>query len=198
MTTTTDTATTTTDTATTLGVLTADDLAALKLADSVSFHHSTPDNGGPVIRLHLVGGYSDVPRIFTAKEQRVFPMSGILGDRDRYREIAVESSAYGYGADGRSGFRSDDRPRLACFEMIHSAQVSDTWGTIVRLLKSGDRLTLSWIADNNTDNVRNSGLHNDELRLFVCRAGQQKPYVFHVASSVCPDNSARMIKENGY
>jgi hypothetical protein len=172
-----------------VGVLTRDDLTALRLADAVTFHHSNITEGGPRISLHLETRMSDEPRIFTASQQRVFPTAD---GRNRIRDIRLESSAYGYASDGASGWRSADAPHLACFYMIHSAQFSACWPTIPRLLKVGDRLGLHWVADNNTETLTGAGLHNDELRLYVHRAGNR--LVFPIATSVCPDNSARMIR----
>jgi hypothetical protein len=186
-----------TPTATTadLGVLTRDDLTALKLADAVTFHHTTATLGGPMIRLYLENRMSDEPRIFTAAQQRAFPAADRSDGRGRMRDIPVESSAYGYGNDGSTGWRSADTPQLACFHMIHSAQYTECWPTIPRLLKVGDRLALSWAADVNTDTVTAAGLHCDQLRLRVHRGA--RPLVFPIATSVCPDNTARMIRTHG-
>ena len=131
---------------------------------------------------------SDEPRIFTAAQQRVFPTAD---GRHRIRDIRLESSAYGYASDGMTGWSSADAPHLACFYMIHSAQFSACWPTIPRLLKVGDRLALHWVADCNTETLTDAGLHNDQLRLYVHRAGDR--LVLPIATSVCPDNSARMI-----
>src|SRR3954466_11095428 len=148
-----------TDVTDSLGTLATHDIAALKQADWVTFHHLPTDQGGPQIRLYI-DGHGD-PRIFTASEQRLFPQTGI-GAHDRSRIIPVTSGASGFGAnDDESGWRGIDRPNLSCFYMIHTAQFSAPWRTITRLLRAGDRLTLSWLADNNTDIVRDAGLHID-------------------------------------
>lgn len=178
-----------------LGVLTRDDLAALKLADAVTFHHAPASAGGPMIRLYLESRMSDEPRIFTPGQQRAFPAADGRDGRGRMREIRVESAAYGYGDDGGTGWRSADKPHLTCFQMIHSAQYTECWPTIPRLLKVGDRLALGWVADNNTETLTTAGLHRDQLRLRVHRG--TRPLVFPIATSVCPDNTARMIRTHG-
>jgi hypothetical protein len=52
------------------------------------------------------------------------------------------------------------------------------------------------VADNNTGSLTDAGLHNDQLRLYVHRAGGR--LVFPIATSVCPDNSARMIRRQDH
>lgn len=180
-------------TAAELGVLTRDDLSALRLADAVTFHHNPIADGGPRISLHLESRMSDEPRIFTATQQRVFPTAD---GRDRIRDIRLESSASGYPSDGSPGWGSADAPHLSCFYMIGSAQFNECWPTIPRVLKVGDRLALHWVADNNTGSITDAGLHNDQLRLYVHRTGGR--LVFPIAASVCPDNSARMIRRQGF
>lgn len=171
------------------GVLARLDLTALRLADAVTFHHNASAEGGPRISLHLESRMSDEPRIFTATQQRVFPTAD---GRGRQRDIRLESSASGYASGGLPGWSSSDARPLFCFYMIHSAQFSQSWRTVARLLRVGDRLALQWVADNNTETLIDAGLHNDQLHLYVHRAGDR--LVFPIATSVCPDNSARMIR----
>jgi hypothetical protein len=175
------------------GVLTRDDLTALRLADAVTFHHHTSAEAGPRISLHLETRMTDEPRIFTATQQRVFPSAD---GRGRQRDIHLESTASGYASDGLPGWNSSDAGHLSCFYMIHTAQFSQSWLTIARLLKVGDRLALQWLADNNTQTLTDAGLHNDQLHLHVHRAGDR--LVFPIATSVCPDNSARMIRRHAH
>lgn len=176
-----------------LGVLTRDDLTALRLADAVTFHHNTIADRGPRISLHLESRMTDEPRIFTATQQRVFPTAD---GRGRIRDIPLESSASGYAGNGSPGWTSADPAQLSCFYMIHSAQFTECWPTIPRLLKVGDRLALRWVADNNTETLNDASLHNDQLRLHVHRDPGR--LVFPIATSVCPDNSARMIRRHAH
>lgn len=175
-----------------LGVLTRDDLTALKLADAVTFHHSPAAEGGRAIRLYLENRMSDEPRIFTAAQQRTFPAADGRDGRGRIREIRLESSAFGYDTNSTIGWRDDGTGRLSCFYMIGSAQYTEYWPTIPRLLKAGDRLALAWVADNNTGSITAAGLHCDQLRLHVHRRAGR--LVFPIATCVCPDNTARMIR----
>ena len=79
--------------------------------------------------------------------------------------------------------------------MVSSAQYSEVWRTLASILRKGDRLTLQWVADNNTDNIRKANLHSDHLQLSVQRG--ETRLTFNLITSVCPENSARMILRNG-
>ncbi len=95
--------------------------------------------------------------------------------------------------------------------MYHSPQYTDTWQTVLCHLKADDILTLRWEKDYHTNGYMESarcdgtrkdkygeeeiayaGLHGDALRLQVDR--KDKRFVYHLGASLCPDNSARMIK----
>lgn len=89
------------------------------------------------------------------------------------------------------------------FAMIHTPDFTAHWCTIAQLLKVGDVLGLRWVADANgyVRNAHYSGdsemeafdsLHMDSCYLTVKRG--KSLLEFHVATSICPDNSARMIK----
>jgi hypothetical protein len=81
------------------------------------------------------------------------------------------------------------------------------WQTIVSLLRADDEVVLDWIAGNNSGYLEAaqgqygdepyrqsfSGLHHDMLALVV-RRGERDKYRFRLADSICPDNSARMIR----
>ena len=106
--------------------LTADDIAALKLADTVTFHFYA---GEGYVRAHLRNTLQE--RIFTAHEQRVFPVS----DHDRERRIAVQTTMFGYGDDmhGNGGWRLNTEPKAAAFASISAC--SAIWQTIASLLR---------------------------------------------------------------
>lgn len=186
-----------TDTTTTLAALTRDDITAIRAADTVSFHHGP--NYGPKIRLSLGGGYSDQPRIYTAREQRLYPQQ----DGDRTRELRVASSMSGYAEEGFGMWRGQDFPNATGFHMIHSPRYNDEWQTVVSLLRTDDVLTMVWSADNNTGTARDFGLHIDELRLRIDRNGgapaeKGSTLTFLLTVSMCRDNSARMIRQHGH
>lgn len=177
--------------------LTADDVASLRKADSVTFHYW---RGTGVIRTHLRGGYMAPLRIFTARQQRLFPDTDNYS-ADRKREIAVRSTLFGYSDGGGTGWRlSDGNDSGPCnpsaFHMIHSGQFDPAWLTIANLIHAGDVLLLVWAADNNTGYARDNGLHFDELVIKIQRNGKIV-HTFRVAHSVTPDNSARMVQRYG-
>lgn len=172
-------------------VLTRETIAAFRLADSVSFHH-TPTDGGE-IRLALDGNGDD--RIYTAREQRLFPRTD--GPRDRMRSVVVGSRLSGYTSNLGPGWNLDSAPEAVAFEMIHSAQFSPDWLTVAALLKPDDVITLEWTADNNTEIIESVGLHHDELRLTIDRAGKRRALSFQLEARVGRDNSARMIRQYG-
>jgi hypothetical protein len=186
---------TTIDTA--VHTLTADDVASLRKADSVTFHYF---RGAGVIRTHLRGGYAPDKRIFTARQQRMFPNTDSYS-ADREREIPVITSMHGYTDGGVTGWRLDkDASPSDCnpsaFHMEHSGQYSPTWLTIANLIHAGDVLHLVWTADNNTGYITENGLHADELTIRVGRNGKIV-HTLRVAHSITPDNSARMVQRYG-
>lgn len=176
-----------TETATAVaGGLTAEGAAALRRADSVTFHTR---QGRAFIRARKQAAPGR--EVFTAREQRLYPEPD---GAERIREIAVDFGLTSYGTDR-------DRPGTlpgadwTAFHMIHTAQYAPAWRTIAALLRKGDALRLGWLADGGNQYVKDAGLHDDQLQLHVTRGEQDM--VFHVGHSVTPDNSARMIRREG-
>lgn len=179
----------TSTTVTDVPTLTADDVAALRVATSVCFHRN---DGRSYIRAYLRPP-SDPP-VFSRRQQLLFPGTEAMPG-ERHREIATTNGMYGYtDTDGTWRVDSDDRTPSA-FYMIHSARYNATWPTIASLLSAGEVLHLAWIADNNTDNIHEAGLHADELDLVTTKGNRKR--TFSVGYQVCPDNSARMIRRHG-
>lgn len=176
--------------------LTADDVASLRKADSVTFHYF---RGAGAIRAHLRGGYPGSLRIFTARQQRMFPDTSSY-NADREREINVATAMHGYSDDIGTAWRLGDDYSGDCnpaaFYMEHSGQYNPKWLTIANLIHAGDVLRLVWTADNNTHYTRDAGLHADELTLTIVRKGKIV-HTLHVAHSVMLDNSARMVQRYG-
>jgi hypothetical protein len=84
-------------------------------------------------------------------------------------------------------------PSFRGFEMFGNYEDS-AWRTIASLLKVGDVLTLEWSRDAAShETMRKLGLHGDRLRLLVVR-GKARLW-FELATSICPDNTARMIRD---
>lgn len=179
------------DTLTETAVLRGDDLKALRTADSIVFRMH---KGVATIEAGLEGGWGEEPRIFTPTQQRTFPTTD-TGSRERIRVVTVQGVITSYDRDETRRPTGDEG---VAFEMIHSAQYSDVWQTVVSLLRVGDALTLHFVADGDTtDYLRKAGLHGDRLDLVV-RRGEGRPMTFTLDSRVCPANTARMIKPLGY
>lgn len=79
------------------------------------------------------------------------------------------------------------------FHMSHSSQYSDTLQTILRLLRAGDELTLYWVAGNSNGYLEEANLYRDELKLVVMRGGK-RALTFNVDTSICANNTARMVR----
>lgn len=171
--------------------LSADDVRALRTADTVSFHYY---DGRGYIQLTIDGERSGTLRVLSVADQRAFPQRVDMS-AERRRMIDVTTEILGYGADGWTGWSHETEPRAAAFEMVHAAQYSDVWTTLASLIRKGDRLTLKWTADNNTDITRNAGLHSDHLQLIIVRGDAR--LTFNLVTAVRLDNSARMIRRNG-
>lgn len=165
--------------------LTRDDIAALKIGDSLSFHHY---QGQGSIRVTLRSDSGGEPRIFTSAQQRLLPTPN---EWERKREIAVDSSVSGY--DDMTGWRGDNSS--VGFSMSHGGYVyDDRVRTIVDLLRPADRLHLKFVGDGYSNGVtKPAGIHVDHLTLIVKREGKRDMHLLmHV--SACLDNSARMVK----
>lgn len=174
---------TTTDTVTL--ALTSDDIAALRDADTITFHHGPADSRyvATCIRAHMRGGYSDAPRIWTAREQRVFNTADTT---DRSRTVIPEKSTVrGYGAPITDS--------AVAFHSLYSSTAH--WQTLVGFLRTGDTLRMEWIADNNNQNHEAARMHQDALYLHVLRG--KRDMTFLLATSVGPHNTARMIRPDG-
>jgi len=171
----------------TVTVLTAEDVSALRKAESVTFHLNT---GGffSGIRVSL-RSYTGDQRIYTATEQRLFPQPD---SGDRQREIVpAENTAGGFTEHASHVLGGHG---TECFHMIHSAQYDQEWLTVAGLLKAGDEIHLNWTADAHTNGLmRDNSLHGDRLRLCIVRPSKVR-LMFAIATSVSYDNSARMVR----
>jgi hypothetical protein len=169
--------------------LTGEDLAALRLADRVCFYHHAGQN---YMLAYLDGGHSASPRIFTGREQRVFP--GVdAHNPDRQRRIDCTGSVYGYPPeDNQPNWDHLSNPHVICYEPGAAASYLDTWATLARLLKPSDRLLLRWTADISQGLLQDHGLHRDTLHLVVKRDEQK--LTFLLADRVSANHQARMIR----
>lgn len=176
-------------TTTKLHTVTADDVAALRGADSVTFH---VHDGRGYIRAYL---NTPMHRVLTRRQQQVFGEESPLPEQ-RMREITCEWLASGFGENGARSWSTDDASNMSAYANVSAGQISDgLWNTTATLITPGDVLTTVWCADNNTDVIRDAGLHSDRLTLRAENGKRERR--FHVETSVGRDNSARMIRRDG-
>lgn len=154
--------------------LTAVDLKALRTADDLVFR--------------CIDGASTIKCI-----KRV---TGDPWQTEKYYSIDVES----HGAKDAS-------------EFCNSSQYHEEMRTTLKHLKVGDLLTLAWHKDYGSNGYAKAAshdgsyveayhdtvssfqcLHVDVLRLEVRKEGKEGKDVYHLATSICPNNSARMIR----
>jgi hypothetical protein len=161
--------------------LTRTDVTALRKADSVTFHYNALanvlDNGD---RRSFVRAHKQV----TLAERERDPFSS-----DRFHEIDLGPA----GEQHRVQNYGDGDGPWTAFEMIHSAQVTETWRTAARSLKAGETIAMVWTRDNNSELTRAAGLHVDSLTIAVGVRGKPARH-YHVHTSITLDNSARMIR----
>lgn len=178
-----------------VGTITAEDLAALRSADSITFHLFRDTF---YIRCHVRGDWGGTPRIWTVKEQHLFPTTDSImsGDRERRIDVAGTCTGYGYGEDGdRQGAWSYSNSTTA-FVSLSSAQYDDEWNTIKGLLKVGDVLTLIFRADAHSAPVHHAaGFHGDVCQLAIVRGNRKMTFRLDTRTSL--DNTARMIRRFG-
>jgi len=175
---------TTTETTETTGLSTAD-IKALRTADEVHARHSK--------------GQSQLEAILRKREKN----SVFENDGELRRVILTQTHMIHY----RSALSEDHSQQPYCFAFSIGGKYDEQWKTIVSLLRAGDELELEWVSSNSNGYMKAAhgvygesryefdGLLQDILRLRVYRKGTRK-YLFHVHNCVCPDNSARMIRQS--
>lgn len=154
--------------------LTKTDLQAFKQADRVAFHWR--DGQGSIVCAKRVKN------------------AGPWNDQESRHTISVSDTMFFGCPHGKPN---------SCFALEHNA-CGETFQTIAGFLREGDELVLLWFADGERNDYlrrsrcdqspNNSGmeLHADSLTLRIKR--KDKRYAFRIAVSICPDNSARMIR----
>jgi hypothetical protein len=164
------------------GLLYISDVQALQCADRVSFHCHEAQG---CIHADLTTWPLTEPRIYTPKQQRLFPdPDGV----DRRRRIEVDTSIVGFDHTRRWHERA--LPGAGAFHSIHAARLDEVWRSIVAFLRVGDVITLHWRADNTTDPVAAAGLHRDELRIGVQRGQRRWQFLVDISVSTA---DARMV-----
>lgn len=157
-------------------------IAALRKADTISFHH----NDG---KSYIVA---------TKRKERT--------ERDPFADdvrvnIRCKWSLVNYESNDpndahASAFSAPAIPgdKFKAFEMLHSPSHTDHWQTTASLLKPGDVLTLKWVrGGKTTDGMRDAQFVGDDLFLRVQRG--DKSLTFHVGDTICQRYStARMVR----
>lgn len=81
-----------------------------------------------------------------------------------------------------------------CFEMIHTPDYTPTWQTVAQLMKVGDFLQIEWTANGGNDYAKEARLYTDSVKFVLIR--KDRRLTFNIATSTCPDNSARMCRRS--
>jgi hypothetical protein len=155
------------------GLLFISDVQALRQAEAVTFHAS---NGVGFIDASLTALAGDPPRVYTAKQQQLFPDTAGYG---RYRRIEVAADIAGY--DSRRVWHDHRLPHATAVLLLGGAQLDELWRSVAAFLRVGDVLRLRWLADTTTNDLGGVGLHRDDLRVEVRRGKRLWTFLLHVA-----------------
>lgn len=139
-------------------------LRAFRNADSLSFRHR-PDEQGEIV-LNKCAENSP-----TGFDQQVILFTG--------------SGVSDYGRDRQHG------QRYTGFWLGYG--YNEVVRTFIGRLQVGDTISLTWHRDNNTDILRDAGLHQDELLVTITKKGGKKE-TYLLDSSTCRDNTARTVR----
>lgn len=175
-----------------MSVISKTDLAALRKADSIVFHHDRPGD-----RVNGTAGRIRCLKRLSAREQEQDP-------------FAPDSREYGIDCESWIKFPGDSIPKDCTptdfRDKLRAAEVMSVYrfhnngsvlSTVIDLIRANDTVKLSWYYDAGNNYTQNGGLHSDMLELHIERPGkkQSKHFAFLLRYSVCPDNSARMISQ---
>jgi hypothetical protein len=168
------------------GLLFISDVQALRRADAVQLRAA---DGIGLIDARLTGLAGDDPRIYTAKQQHLFPDP--VG-QDRRRRIEVAADIAGFDPERR--WHDHQLPGATASTSIGGAQFHEVWRSVVAFLRVGDIVRLRWHAGTNTgtgtDQLTARGLYRDELLIEVRRGKRLWTFLLDV-SVRSPD--ARMV-----
>jgi hypothetical protein len=123
-------------------------------------------------------------RVTAIKEHRPTESDPFARDAEYRIEVSVESYS--------------PSQSQKCFALLHLYRDMDCHpSAILSLLRVGDSIRFQFYPDaHTTENLKNAGIHGDVLRLIIERGKAR--LCFEIASSHCPDNSARMCREQSY
>ena len=158
-------------------------VAALRKASRVCFYHRPkPDASGLASYICAIKEHAPSPvDPFAPHETSI-----LIPCEWRLREYTRHDSF------DRIPYNSD---QFNAFEWVNCAQSDECWQTTASLLRVGDKLTLRWARGGfTTESMENAtpAFYGDALFLDVQRG--EKRLSFHIDTSVCENNSARMIK----
>jgi hypothetical protein len=155
------------------GLLFISDVQALRQAEAVTFQAS---NGVGVIDAWLTTVVGDPLRVYTAKQQQLFPVTAGHG---RHRRIEVAADIAGY--DSRRVWHDHWLPHTAAVWPLGGAQLEELWRSVAAFLRVGDVLRLRWLADTTISQLASVGLHRDDLCVEVRRGKRLWTFLLHVA-----------------
>ena len=162
------------------GQLTKTDLDALRRANMASFHWDATFED---LTWKGEGHISLTRRL---------PNAGPLDEQERTHRIQAKGSLKDYCDKDRAR----DWGKVHCFTMEHTCSMSPEWQTVVAIAKVGDRLEMQWTKDAyNSGYARDADgvpLHFDRMALIVVRG--ERRFLFNLQVSLCPSNTARMIR----
>jgi hypothetical protein len=157
-------------------------LAALRMADTISFHHT---DGNSLIRATKEAKVTE-RNPFAARETFIaVPCNARISDYER--EAGEGTETYGERLKNYTAFAWQS----------HAQSMDDPWQTIASSLQVGDELTLHWLRGGfSTVAMKSVNLHCDALYLRVRRGN--KRLTFLVEFYCGEDNTARMVRLTGY
>jgi hypothetical protein len=153
-------------------------LAALRMADTVSFH-----------RLRDGNCYID------ATKKCKPTASDPFAPNERRVAIPCEARLTDYRKEGMSGIPNDPSPTWVGFAWVSSAKYSPEWATVAHLLKAGDVLTLHWHASaRDTQAIRDAGMACDYFTLEIKRGDVRLSFELDQYTGPA-HRSTRMVKD---
>jgi len=170
-------------------------LAALRLADSISFHHRHHDGHGRAnCTSYILASKRNEPderNPFAPRETNiVVPCEVEI--RDYERQVDGFTMAHVPEAEMK---------HYTCFEMEHSPQYSEsTWYTLARLMKVGDILRLEWTRGAfNSPRNNDRGVTGDELHMMIIRGKTRMRFMLDAKAFPADSNDPfRPVRRNTY
>lgn len=170
--------------------LSKQDIQALKLADTVVFHHDRLGDrkNGTLGRIRCIKRtkQSELDRDPYAPQDREYEL-----EVDSWVNLAHDSVP-----DGESS--SDFRDKIRGSEVMypyHGYIGGNSLSTCINLMRAGDIVKLKWFYGDGNHHTEKANLHRDHLELQLERPGKKesKLMTFLLRVGICEDNTARML-----